>query len=123
MKLSDLKTGMIVTNRKGEEFVVFKDFCLSDESENYKKGIICNAKQHSWLSLDKFNEEMECLSPVLGVDCDIMKVEAVPHPYSFSDIAYEKHKRKTLWSGFVKEVTMAEIEEKFGCKVKIIKED
>ena len=124
MKLSDLKTGMIVTLRNGDEYVVFKDYCVSDVTAPYcKSGIICNAKEHTWTSLENFNEEMKCTNSILGADFDIMKVEAVSHPYSFSDIGYEKHKRKTLWSGIVKEVTIAEIEEKFGCKVKIVKED
>lgn len=123
MKLSDLKTGMIVTIRRGDEFVVFKDFCLSDESKKTcQTGIICNAHTRTWAELENFNEEMECVNSILGKDFDIIKVEAVAHPYSFSVMDYEKEKRKTLWNGIVQEVTMAEIEEKFGCKVKIVKE-
>lgn len=124
MKLSDLKTGMIVTIRRGDEFVVFKDFCLSDECKNIcHTGIICNAGTRTWTTLENFNEEMKCINSILGKDFDIIKVEVVAHPYSFSVMDYEKHKRKTLWNDIIKEVTMAELEEMFGCKVNIVKED
>lgn len=124
MKLSDLKTGMIVTIRRGDELVVFKDYCVSDVTSSCcQSGIICNAKERTWTTLENFNEEMNCTNSILGADFDIMKVEAVSHPYSFSLMDYEKEKRKTLWSAIIKEVTMAEIEAHFGCKVKIVKED
>lgn len=51
---------------------------------------------------------------------DIMKVLLIENYTVFSEIA----DCNTLWEREeVKEVTMAEIEEKFGCKVKIIEED
>ena len=118
MKLSDLKTGMIVTLRNGDEYVVFTDF-----SELYTEAtsIICNGK--SWINLCYYSDGMKCSSGCLGNMHDIVKVEIPYHPYSIQKPSYEKDKRKILYDGIVKEVTMAEIEEKFGCKVKIVKED
>ena len=119
MKLSDLKTGMIVTLRNGDEYVVFRDF-----SDLYTEAtsIICNGK--SWNNLCYYSDGMKCSSGCLGNMQDIVKVEIPYHPYSFFDLTREKHRRKLVWKEeSVKEVTMAEIEEKFGCKVKIVKED
>ena len=119
MKLSDLKTGMIVTLRNGDEYVVFRDF-----SDLYTEAtsIICNGK--SWTNLCYYSDGMKCSSGCLGNMHDIVKVEIPYHPYSFFDLTREKHRRKLVWKEeSVKEVTMAEIEEKFGCKVKIVKED
>lgn len=121
MKLSDLKTGMIVTLRNGEEYVVFKNFAdLFTESQ----AIICNTQIKRWMNISDFSDDMKCTSQFLRNNYDIVKVEIPHHPYSFGDIGYAREKRKLLWKEeAVKEVTMAEIEEKFGCKVKIIKED
>lgn len=120
MKLSDLKTGMIVTIRRGDEFVVFKDFANSYVESN---GIICNTQARKWMDFADFSDDMKSTSQILGNCYDIVRVEVPNHPYSFGDTGYEREKRKLVWSEEgAKEVTMAEIEEKFGCKVKIVKE-
>ena len=123
MKLSDLKTGMIVTLRNGNEYVVLKDYCVSDETAIFDKGIICNVESSSWTRLSNFNEKMECTNTIFGKEYDIVRVEVPAHPFSIQKPSYEKDKRTILYDGIVKEVTMAEIEKKFGCKVKIVKED
>ena len=53
---------------------------------------------------------------------DIVKVEVPYHPYDFLNLGHERDKRKLLWQEEpeIKEVTMSEVEEKFGCKVKIV---
>lgn len=117
MKLSDLKTGMIVTLRNGDEYVVFRNFSdLYTESTS----IICNGR--SWNNLCYYSDGMKC-SSLFGKMYDIVKVEVPYHPYSFFNLEHEREKRKIVWEEGAKEVTMAEIEEKFGCKVKIVKED
>ena len=119
MKLSDLKTGMIVTLRNGEEYVVFRNFA---DLFSQATSIICNGKK--WNNLCYYSDDLKCNSALLGTGQDIVKVEIPYHPYSFFNLEHEREKRKLLWKEeAVKEVTMAEIEEKFGCKVKIIKED
>lgn len=122
MRLSDLKTGMIVTTRDGEEFVVFLNCCVPECKVFSKKGYLSNIEINSWIKLDSFNDEMKCMSEVLGNSLDIVKVEVPFHPYSFQNPSYEKDRRKLLWQeeSEIKEVTMSEVEEKFGCKVKIV---
>ena len=118
MKLSDFKTGMIVTLRNGDEYVVFKDISTLFTDED---AVICNGK--SWERLGRYTNDMKHGFAGFGKTHDIVKVEVPYHPYSFFNLEHERGKRKIVWEEGAKEVTMAEIEEKFGCKVKIVKED
>lgn len=125
MKLSDLKTGMIVTWRNGVECVVMIDY---ESQSAIERKIFVNAKDKHWLPFGYYGEDMKMMRDHEDFcdddnEYDIVKVELATHPYSFLDLEYEKGKRKLLWKEkAVKEVTMSEIEEKFGCKVKIVKE-
>lgn len=120
MKLSDLKTGMIVTTRDGREWCVFKDFeCLHNETK-CSNTIFVHSKNNStaWTVARHYNGMKNSLLSYF----DIVKVEIPCHPYSFLDFEYRKDERKLLWQEEpeIKEVTMSEVEEKFGCKVKIV---
>lgn len=99
MTKADLKNRMVVECRNGEKYIVIGDKILS-------------TKGHNWL-LD-YNED---LTSELGLpEYDIMKV----YDKVFS-LDFNKDMLELLWERKeVKEVTMSEVEEKFGCKVKII---
>ncbi len=59
MKKSDLKTGMIVTTRMGERYVVLRDTLL----EGVEKDILISLGIRipgSWMPLSSYNEDMEC---------------------------------------------------------------
>ena len=110
--LDDLKTGMIATTRNGDSYIVMRDFGkvgdilagLSD-SDN-----ILN----SYIELSNYEQDLKHKK---SRGCDIMSVYS-SYPQSI-DIA-----RSLLWKRKeYKEVTMKEIEEMFGCKVKIVGED
>ena len=126
MKLSDLKTGMIVTWRNGVECVVMIDY---ESQSDIERKIFVNAKDKHWLPFKYYGEDMKMMRDYEDFyfddeEFDIVKVEVATHPYGFLDLEYERSSRKLLWKEeSIKEVTMAEIEEKFGCKVKIVKED
>ena len=55
MKLSDMKTGMVVITRNHEVFVVLRDL--------YHCGAIQNLfwNPHDWLSFDRFNDDLTCI--------------------------------------------------------------
>ena len=112
MTLNDLKTGMIVKTRNGEYHIVMRDFI--DEGD-VMAGLSCsNIISGTWTSLSNYNQDMT--HPTLAF-LDIMSVYS-SYPYS----AYTP--KRPLWERKeYKEVTMREIEEKFGCKVKIVEED
>ena len=130
MKKTDLKTGMIVENRSGDEYVVFINTCgtahTNKEIERYpNQSFLVNSKQCNWISLDDYDEDMLMLPLCEFSDrFDIVKVYIPGHPYSFQDIENKYEKRILLWerneSVKIKEVTMKDIEDKFGCKIKIV---
>lgn len=111
MTLDDLKTGMIVKTREGEYYIIMRDFI-------YEGDILAglsynNVISNTWTSLSGYNQDMtHCALPNL----DIVSVYTSP-VYSV-DIPI-----RLLWERKeYKEVTMQEIEEKFGCKVKIVED-
>ena len=109
MKLDELKTGMIVTVRTGDSYIVMRDF-LGDIS--ILTGISDNKTiSRKWIKMSGYTQDLTCTkAPIL----DIMSV------YS-SDPCEIDIPRGLLWERKeCKEVTMKEIEEKFGCKVKIV---
>ena len=112
MTLNDLKTGMIVKTREGKYNIVMRDFI--DEGD-ILAGLSCNNKiSDTWTSLSNYNQDM---TNSRFPHIDIMSV--------YSSYLYSADTpKKLLWERKeYKEVTMSEIEEKFGCKVKIIEED
>jgi hypothetical protein len=111
---SDLKNRMVVETRNGEKYILVDDRFLS------KTGFL-------WLNThtDKnrgtfhqgYNDDLTIDS---GANWDIIKVyKEVNNLCFYNDDVYGA--LDLLWERKpVKEVTMAEVEEKFGCKVKII---
>ena len=111
MTLSDLRSGMIVELRRGTRYVVLLnsnsgDIILagSDEIPNLSSGWICCD--------DTYKDDLTCTSVL--EDLDIMKVwDSMPHKLGVSyNLLWEREE--------VREVTLKEIERKFGCKIKIV---
>ena len=124
MKKSDLRTGMIVELRDGKEYVVFIDVCttqyISDHyiNENNYNSLIVNGDNCLWQSLKDYKEDL-CNDN--SKSYDIMKIYVPEHPYAFMKISYEKENRKLIWERKeFKEMTMKELEEHFGCRIKIV---
>ena len=98
---SDLKNRMVVECRNGNKYIVIDDMLLSTNG-------------YSWLL--SYNENLTMKQGLS--EFDIMKVYNRANSLDFN-----KYMLTLLWEcSEVKEVTMAEVEEKFGCKVKIVKE-
>ena len=112
MKLDDLKTGMIVKTREGKYGIVMRDFI--DEGD-ILAGLSRNNKiSETWTHLSNYNQDM---TNSRFPHIDIMSVYT-SYPYSADT------PKKLLWERKeYKEVTMRDIEEKFGCKVKIVEEE
>lgn len=110
MTLDDLKTGMIVKTRDGDSYMVMRDFLgdisiLADISNN-------KTISRKWIKMSGYTQDLTCTKVS---SLDIMSV------YS-SDPCEIDIPRGLLWERKeYKEVTMQEIEEKFGCKVKIVR--
>ncbi len=103
----DLKSGMLVEVRHGDE----KEFCIVLD----RIGGLCISGKEVWLPISHLDKNLTN---------GMIKITKV---FSKASPAYahrlEVSNRKLLWKREeVKEVTMQEIEEKYGCKVKIVKE-
>lgn len=119
MKLDDLKDGMVVVLRNGDPYIVLKNaFYYGDILAGYKNiGEFFNTQ----ISLTRYNVDMTFKSKSESTDpFDIMAIYEEPE-----DIIHEFFKKgKLLWRREeYKVVTMQEIEEKFGCKVKIVENE
>lgn len=110
---SDLKNRMIVEIRTGEKYILVDDRFLS------KTGFL-------WLNThtDKngafhrgYNDDLTMDS---GANWDIVKVYKAVNCLDFDENS-PFCSLSLLWErNSIKEVTMAEVEEKFGCKIKIV---
>ena len=112
MTLDELKTGMIVETRDGDSYIVMRDFI---DYGDVLAGLSFNNKiSDTWTSLSNYSQDMTNSG---FPHIDIMSVYS-SYPYSADT------PKKLLWERKeYKEVTMKEIEEKFGCKIKIVEED
>lgn len=111
MTLKDLKTGMIVKTREGNSYIIMRDFI--DDGDVLAGLSDSDNISNTWISLSNYNQDMTHHTlPFL----DIVNVYA-------SSVYSADTPTKLLWERKeYKEVTMQEIEEKFGCKVKIIED-
>ena len=112
MTLNDLKTGMIVETRDGNSHIVMRDFI---DGGDILVGISDNDNiVNSYIELSYYEKDLKH-NQLPGLD--IMSVYT-------SYLHCIDIPKKLLWKREeYKEVTMKEIEEKFGCKVKIVEED
>lgn len=123
MTKSDLKTGMIAKTRDGSEHTVFIDTIpiMCNYCDKIETSFIVNRSKNIWDSLNNYNND---LTHIEFEDLDIVEIYIPLHPYSFQDVEFQREKRRLIWKREedIKEVTMKDIENKFGCKVKIVKE-
>lgn len=117
MKKQDLMTSDVVLSKKGSYGVVLRNTpkgSLIKWFLNKNRQVI-----HKFRSLDMLNDDLS-----FKFDSDnnrIIKVFRVTdqHDMTTMDAMDEKY---LIWEEEVKELTMADIEKKYGCKVKIVKE-
>ena len=99
---SDLANGMVVEQRCGTRKIVIDDRIVGYDSYG---------------ELQRYDD---ILLHHINIELDIVKIYK---PADTIEVALKSNNLKLLWErSEVKAVTMAEVEEKFGCKVKIVKE-
>lgn len=121
MELKDLKTGMRIILRNGEESIVLKDVVTpyNEQADIYI------SISGGWMSSNDYNNDLTCKDDYKKYD--IMKVYA-QHEGRFIDGGIlQKNAIKEMDLIWVreetKEMTISEIEKKLGYPIKIIKED
>ena len=120
MKKSDLKTGMIVETREGNEYIVFINTCKTESNPDINNVLV--GQNNKWLNLYNYNENMEHINGEFEGVFDIVKVYIPYHPFTFTNITYQKEDRRLIWERDkkIKEVTLKELEEYFGYRIKIV---
>ena len=114
MKKSDLKSGMTVKIRKGERYLVIKNY----ETKLYG---VCDVlvNKNSFLTLNDYNEDL-ILKDKNDFQFDIMEVYKPVYDSHIFD--FEEH--ELIWEREeAKEMTLEEIEKELGYKIEIVKED
>ena len=102
---SDLKNRMVVEDRKGRLKIYIDDILLGDKTYSligdYNEDLMYGKRSFSELDIVKVYEQVRVCCYLYGDNLSNLS------------LIWQREEE-------VKEVTMAEIEEKFGCKVKII---
>jgi hypothetical protein len=142
MTKKDIQRGDLVLLRGGRVCVVLKDIDDPD------KGLALYGKINSPISfldfspkivlgkvihLNDYNDDLTDSVDRPFSDYDIMAIRKTNDccvkftvPFIFDVLFYNEGSNRIYWDlqrEDVKEVTMVEVEEKFGCKVKIVKEE
>ena len=104
MTKDKLKNGMVVETRNGNRYIVINDKFV---------------RKNGWITFDGYKSDLVCTSD--GA-LDIVKV-FMPHSADLIVTFLKEYDYGLCWTRTEpKKVTMAEVEEKFGCKVEIVRE-
>lgn len=113
---SDLKNRMVVETRSGRRYIFIDDRFLSKTGFLWLDTLYDNNHVHH----QGFNDDLTMSS---GANWDIVKVYKEVSCLNFDENS-PFCSLSLLWKrDSIKEVTMAEVEAKFGCKVKIVNGD
>ena len=121
MTKAELKTGMIVTTREGEEYLFIKDFVVNDTyiMSSCGEGVLVNMHHPSWNMMKNYNND---LTNIEYKTLDIVKVEIANHPHDWI-IMDEKWYRTLVWERKeTKQMTVEQIEAILGYNIEIVSE-
>lgn len=115
MRLGELKTSDVVLSSKGSFGIVLRGTPKGDLIKWFKNknGEII----HKYRSLDMINDDLTFKFD--GKDNRIIKVYRVTDQHDMTTLNAIDDKY-LIWEEKVKEITMAELEKKYGCKIKIV---
>ena len=116
MKKSELKNTDVVLSSKGSYGIVLLDTPKGDLIKWFKNNH--DEVIHKYRSLDMINNDLTFKYD--GKDNRIIKVYRVTDQHDMTTMNAIDDKY-LIWEEKVKEVTLADLEEHFGCKVKVVK--
>lgn len=124
MTKADLRTGMIVTLRNGEEYMVYRNY-VTTWTNKYQYGFDCIVNitgEGGWQDLS--NDFTDGLTSKSNCKWDIIKVEEAPHPFAFISPDYERDERRVLWQrDTVRKYTFNQLKEILGHDFELVEED
>ena len=93
MTKNDLQTGMIVVNKLGEEFMVFK----AVKTDKFCGDCLVQISSFEWDELNDFNNDLTADHPIHRMS-DIVKVLVIDEPVNiFAPSLHEWCKKKVIW--------------------------
>ena len=91
MTKSELKTGMIVELKNGNEYYVFVDA----ETGGYSRDVlVATDGSNSWLELRNFDKDLTHIS---FPDFNVVKIMTVCHPYALVRPNYHREYREVIY--------------------------
>lgn len=115
MTKSELRTGMVVTLRNGDKYMVFRGIQTNYTNED----VLVHPDANGWIRLGSYNEDMTQKGNQ-NDSFDIMEVWEADYPLYFMSSNKEDHYFLIWEREEPKEMTMAEIEAALGYKIKIV---
>lgn len=113
MTKSKLKTGMIVTTRDGNEYMVFKD--VETDSRTHRGNVLVNINKRLWDDFDSYDENMICKH---DSNFDIMKVKRCQ---VVADLLHDQCAANTIWERKEKKrYTYAQLREILGEEFEVV---
>lgn len=124
MTPADLKTGMIVTNRRGYEYMVYRDCDFMFDAEPCCDVLVNLNHNTSWERIDIFRQNF---THPWDRAYDIVKVERTYHPRNLLNVnfknAHTGAQREVIWEEPKVKLTVADIEKKLGYKIEVVAEE
>ena len=129
MKKSDIKNGMHVITKDGNEYVIMNDIYAPKQIEdNNTANVIMLGIDGGWMNFDQYNDDL-CFRDIEGeVEDDDFQYDIeevyVPKYYARTLESVLKEKNKNcftrLWKRGVQKMTKAEIEAILGYEIEIV---
>ena len=131
MKKSDIKNGMHVITKSGDEYIIMGDIYAPKQSDDNKAKVTMLSLYGGWMNFDKYDDDL-CFHDTKKEVCaddfwyDIEEVYT-PNYYAWTleSVLEEINKNDftRLWKRGVKMMTKAEIEAELGYEIEIVEED
>lgn len=122
MTKQDLRTGMIITCKNGNEYMIYLGDPTAKTRTNHvsENGIALNLKHEGCVRLDEITDDLK--DPQDRDEWVITKVSVLDDLYDL--LSVRDADRTVIWEREeeVKELTVSEIEKLLGYSVKIVKE-
>ena len=129
MKKSDIKNGMHVITKSGDEYIIMSDIYAPKQIEdNNTVKVVMLGIDGGWMNFDQYDDDLCFRDKPSEVDEDdwLYDIDEVYAPkyyaWTLESVLKEKNKNDftRLWKRGVKKMTKAEIEEALGYEIEIV---
>ena len=132
MNKSNIKNGMHVITKDGNEYVIMSDIYAPNQiADNNTANVVMLGIDGGWMNFDQYDNDLCFRDTIDEVDDDDFLYDIaevyVPKYYSWTLESVLKEKNKNdfirLWKRDVKKMTKAEIEAELGYEIEIVESE